>query len=336
MKKLPVLILIIHLLAFPALNLNCKEGAGNPSGENNQGNLEKISDFPVYFLKYKGDYHFSEYLNSGKWPNITYYNGNWGCTCFSTGKTENGVIFSRNFDWHNTIPLLLFTQPPDGYASISMVSLEYFGYNKNHLPDTNNNFSGLSNTPYLPFDGMNEKGVAIGMMAIPSAEPPKNSSKVSIGEIEVIRLVLDRAASTNEAIELIKNYNVKMTNPPIHYMITDSSGVSAILEFVAGEMIIIKNTEKFLVSTNFIIHGTNAPLDVSCSRYNTVYNSLKKTNGNISMDDSRKMLEQVSQENTIWSTIYNTKTGDIQLFINRDFNKIKRYNLKELMNGNGI
>jgi hypothetical protein len=332
-KKFIFLLLLLFQFIFWA-NFGCKDSAANSANKIELEDLKKISDFPVYFLKYKGDYHFSEYLKSGTRPDLSYSNSKWGCTCFSTKNSNNEVIFGRNFDWDYCVPLLLFTQPDNGYASISMVDLEYLGYKQNNLPDSPENLSGLSNAPYLPFDGMNEKGVAVGMMAIPSAKPPNNSSLVTIGELEALRLILDYAANTNEALELLKNYNIRMDNTPIHYLISDSSGKSAIVEFVNGDMKIIPNTENFIISTNFIISNTQAPENVTCWRYNTGYSILKNKKGNLTMDESGNLLKEVSQKITIWSTIYNLKTGDIRLFINGDFNNSKTYNLKELKNNN--
>ena len=35
------------------------------------------------------------------------------------------MVYGRNFDWQYSPALLLFTNPPDGYASVSMVDIEY-------------------------------------------------------------------------------------------------------------------------------------------------------------------------------------------------------------------
>ena len=112
-----------------------------------------------------------------------------------------------------------------------MVDLNYFGFTRENPPDLHENRDNLLDTPWLPFDGMNEKGVAIGMMAVPYAEPPYDPNRMTLGEIELIRLVLDYAETVNHAISLIKKYNIRMEDPPVHYLIADSSGSSVIIEF---------------------------------------------------------------------------------------------------------
>ena len=37
------------------------------------------------------------------------------------------MLLGRNFDWYEHPALILFTDPPDGYASVSMVDISYLG-----------------------------------------------------------------------------------------------------------------------------------------------------------------------------------------------------------------
>ena len=253
---------------------------------------------------------------------------NWGCTCFAALGDKNTTILGRNFDWYDHVSLLLFTDPPDGFASVSMVDLEYFGFTRNNLPDKAQNNRRLLDTPWLPFDGMNEMGVAIGMMAIPDVDTPSDPTKKTIGELEVIRLVLDYAKNTEHAIELITKYNVRMETPPIHYLIADLTGLSAIIEFVNEQMIVIRNTEPWQVSTNFIIHNSGAPENVSCWRYNEAYSTLKESNGKLNNKEAMNLLQSVAQSNTIWSMAYQLNDGKIAAVVGKNYNNIHSFNLK--------
>jgi len=328
--------------------------------------LKKVDDYPFYIMTFYGDYGFSNYVNPAanhsalkkkdilfdkfsQWANhsktsniqsIKISSGSkskivnlkskikMGCTCFAAMGNNNAAILGRNFDWYDHVPLLLFTNPPDGFASVSMVDLSYFGFTQHNLPDEAQNKQRLLDTPWLPFDGMNEMGVAVGMMAISQADSPSDPEKKTIGEIEVIRLVLDYAESTEQAIELITKYNVRMETPPIHYLIADLSGRSAIIEFVNGKMIVMRNTESWQVSTNFIIHGSGAPENVSCWRYNKVYQKLKEATGKLNKTEAMNLLQSVAQSNTIWSMIYQVNAGKINVAVGRKFNSIKSFELK--------
>ena len=150
--------------------------------------------------------------------------------------------FGRNFDWDYSPALLLFTQPQDGYASVSMVDIAYLGFGDTRahglteLPLKER--SALLDAPYLPFDGMNEHGLAIGMAAVSSGEMKSNPSKETIGSLMVIRNMLDYARNVDEAIAILGSYNIDFEGgPAIHYLIADPSGRAALVEFYQGKMI---------------------------------------------------------------------------------------------------
>lgn len=315
-RLIPCMILFLLLLSA-----NCNEKTVTPQNDIYSkyaraqldsitlASLTKVADYPFYTMTYYGDYGFSNYINPGNKSfspapkTVEFSSENWSCTCFAAMGDNNSIILGRNFDWYDHIPLLLFTDPPDGFASVSMVDLDYFGFNRNNLPDQAQNNRRLLDTPWLPFDGMNERGVTIGMMAVDHAEPPVDPKKKTIGEIEVIRLVLDYAKNIDHAIELIKKYNIRMETPPIHYLIADSSGQSATIEFVSGKMIVMRNSESWQVSTNFIIHGSGAPQNVSCWRYNRAYSILEEKQGKLTSQEAMNLLQSVAQSNTIWSMV---------------------------------
>lgn len=295
--------------------------------------LQKVDDYPLYVMEYEADYKFNEYLQTGNWPELSISipesqaAGDWGCTCFSAMGDPNTRIMGRNFDWNDCIPLVLYTIPSNGYASVSLVDLEYFGFHRGNLPDKSANQEQLLYTPYLPFDGMNEKGVAVGMMAIPNARGPFDGEKVTIGEIEVIRLILDYAASAEEALQLMQSYNIRFTEPPIHYMISDQSGQSIIVEFVNGQMYTRTSTDSIHVSTNFILQGSQAPAHTTCWRYDSAYQSLMQRNGIINHQEGLSILQQVSQPSTIWSNFYNLQSGEVFIVPGRKYGSPLRFSL---------
>jgi len=236
-------------------------------------------------------------------------------------------LFGRNFDWHECVHLLLFTDPPDGYASVSMVDLKYLGYDFENLPDAAEDQEGLLNAPFLPFDGLNECGVAIGIMAVPEAQSPQNPARITIGELHAVRLVLDYAANAREAVTLMRSYNIRMEDPPLHYLIADRSGISAVVEFVDGKMVVIWNESSWQVSTNFIISTSGAPDASPCWRYNTVHGALSAQGGITSLEGAMDLLERSSQANTRWSTVYDLSLGKIVVAVGRNYTRVHTFAL---------
>jgi hypothetical protein len=298
--------------------------------------LEKISDYPLYTMYYQGDYGFSEFLESGLKPEALELNSfwvadisqvvepAWACTGFAALSSERERVMGRNFDWLLHPALLLFTDPPDGYASVSMVDLNYLGFEKQVGA---NDRHQLLRAPYLPFDGMNERGLAVGMMAVPYSNSGNDPTRVTISDLNLIRLVLDYAASVEEAATLMGQYNIDFGGgPPIHYFLADSSGRSAVVEFVSGEMRVVQNQADWQVSTNFLVteeqpQGANS----SCWRYNQVYAALEGAGGALSSQAAMDLLEGVSQEGqygTRWSVVYNMSTGDIALSMAREYDRV--------------
>jgi len=251
----------------------------------------------------------------------------WGCTCFVAYGNPADPQFGRNFDWRYCIPLLLFTNPPHGYASVSIVDLEYLGYNSTNLPDGGGDKSALLQVPWYPFDGMNEKGVTVGMMAVPTAQAPYDPKKVTLGELGTIRLLLDFAATTDEAIALLGQYNHRVEDPPVHYLIADAGGHSAVIEYVNGTMSVLKNSEPWHVSTNFIITGSGAPANAPCWRYNTAYSELRTCNGVLTNDGALTLLSKVSQSSTMWSVVYGMSAGTVLVATRRGYAGALKFNL---------
>ena len=208
--------------------------------------LEQIDPYPLYVMDYRAEYDSVTYR---KVPNLTglIAESTWGCSLFTVFADSENMYFGRNFDWEFSPGLLLFTYPLDGYASVSMVDIDYLGFGDDlafgltDLPLSER--AGLLNAPYLPFDGMNQAGLAIGMAAVPDGGMVDDPSKETIDSLMVIRKILDDAATVDEAVGIIEGYNIDMgSGPPLHYLIAERSGRSVLVEFYQGEMVVIPNS----------------------------------------------------------------------------------------------
>jgi hypothetical protein len=298
--------------------------------------LEKLAEFPLYVMHYQGDYGFSEFIESALPKHsleldLPAPQGEpWACTGFAALNPQGGIVFGRNFDWHRHPALLLFTQPAGGFASVSMVDISYLGYDQ-HQADWQDR-RALLEAPYWPFDGMNSAGLAVSMMAVSEADSGFDPAQPTLNELQVMRLLLDQAASVKEALRLIGGVNIDFgEGPALHYFIADTSGKSAVVEFVAGEMRILPNTSPWQVSTNFLIseeqpQGANS----SCWRYNRAYEALEQANGDLTDGQALALLEEVSQSGdfpTIWSVIYNLSERETRLVVEGDFEQVFDFSL---------
>ena len=116
------------------------------------------------------------------------------------------------------------------------------------------------------------------MMAIPESKDSINPDKITINQIDAIRLILDYAKDVEEALALFKKYNVVFISVPIHYLIADAKGHSVVVEFLKGKMEVLRSPEPWQVATNFQI--INTPGSVSQDyRYITAEATLRKSGG---------------------------------------------------------
>ena len=326
-------ILLIFMFVFYFSLSGCDKKLAPITSDNqtystSYGIVTQIDDYPLFTINYTSDYQFNVYLETGIIPFYSSNSSNsknYCCTCFSAFSEDNRLL-CRNYDWSEpSTYFIVFTNPHNGYSSISTVDMYFFNYNHNESPASSGNQNALRTLPYYPFDGMNEMGLAIGMNAIDGAQSPYDDSKVTIGELQLIRLVLNYASSTEEAITLIQQYNIRMEEPPIHYLIADSSGQSVIIEFVNGKMKIMNNSNPWQVTTNFIITGLDDPQKAPCWRYRTAYETLNIKNGMLSESEAISLLQNVSVPSTRWSTVFNLKSRQFQIAMGGDYENLHQF-----------
>jgi hypothetical protein len=328
-----IIILIVCLLLSP-FGGTASQDSPESDRVKTLGSLKKVDDFPLYTMQFFGDYDLPDYTHKGWLPqdfqilNQHDHSSLWACTCFSAQDEHGSQLLGRNFDWENHPALLLFTDPPGRHKSVSMVDISYLGYSKSETPEKNP--GGLFQSPLLPFDGMNEQGLAIGMMALPSADAPENPQKQTVGSLMIIRLMLDFAKNVDEAVAVIENFNIDFEGgPPIHYLISDRSGRSVVVEFVSRKISVLPKTHSWQVATNFIITGLSPQnARASCWRYKKVWDTLENRNDPFSSLNALSLLNDVSTPNTIWSVVYDTSSLNFLVVMGKKYDQVHEFNLK--------
>ena len=294
--------------------------------------LEQVDDYPLFVMRYHGDYFFDWFSEHGiEWPLFQKFYKAMNpdaCTSFAALSDEDNAVFGRNFDWQHRSSLLLFTDPPDGYASVSMVDLYYLGLEGMQEIPWKKRFN-LLGTPYAIMDGMNEWGVAVSQNAVPFKKLPYDPNKPTLISNQIMRAVLDHAGDVNEAITLIQKYNPNFPVVCGHLHIADVSGDSAVVEYIDGKVVIVRNDEPWQVSTNFLLsEAPAAPATSGCWRYDMAREHLGKAEGHLSQDEAMNLLEGVKLSHTVWSVVYNLSTGAIRIAMGKDYEQIHTFQLK--------
>lgn len=333
-------------------------------------------DGAVYTMHVKGGFYLDDFIAQGGVKsdeelihfitnkitkgllNINISNPEIGCSSF-TAKTEDGdALLGRNYDFSKTNTYIVFTEKNKGrHASISSVDLQFLGI------DVEKNLGGLMDrvttlaATYAPLDGINDAGVSCGIyMTYQGGEKtvPTNqdTDKPDFTSTTLLRLILDYADSVEEAVEIASAYDLHdSAKTSYHYMVADSTGKSAILEWVAGtdatdndgskrELVVTYNdadshigqmegATDYQVITNFIIqpgYYSDSPAEdqKGLDRYTRIYDELNKTNG-IVKDEQAAMdiLQIVGRRNwsnddkngcTVHSVVYNM-TGKTMMWV---------------------
>ncbi len=288
--------------------------------------LKKVDDYPLYTMTYYGDYQLDYTVDN---PNLKAVNGGMLCSSFLVRNEKGEPLFCRNLDYAlASHPIAMVdTSAPKKYAGVGICDLYYLGYSKDKLP-TGSLFSdnALLTAPRITIDGMNEYGVAVAMLSVPHAEPTLDPNKQSIDEAAAARLILDHTKTVEEAVEVLKGYNIAFHDGASHFMIADGNGNSAVVEFVDGEITVIKSDNPWQVVTNFILSSKSRE-GVGQDRYDLAESALEYARGILSEEEAMSLLGRISQPGTLWSVIYNLKTGEARLALRMKYDQLHTFNL---------
>ena len=301
--------------------------------------IERVDD-NVYSLIYRGSYGFDEFLSRGgaktdsevasyltEFLSGGFYKSNvesidTGCSVFV--KDE---IFARNFDWVDAPIMITKTYPDDGYSSIATCNLSFLGFGDGFNPTDSFMSSLLSLASiYVPLDGVNEKGLCVSDLVI---ETPllinQDKGKTDLTITTLIRLLLDKAATVDEALQLIKCYDIHSSAEMMHHLaISDRSGRSVVVEFYENELFVTDSN----IVTNFYI-SNDCPLYLTGSEQSKKRYEILK-----SKEISLEAIKAVTQGNmdsdyelTLWSVLFDKAKSSATYYFRENFDKEYTFSL---------
>ncbi|MEW6077161.1 MAG: C45 family peptidase [Thermodesulfobacteriota bacterium] len=320
--------------------------------------IQKVDDH-FYVMTYHGDYGFDDFLNVGasndaelvefvsrqilKGFAIEMKTPDLSCSTFNAVTPDGDRVFGRNFDYESIV-MLVYTKPDKGYRSVSMVNLAFIdGYREGGNIVEALWSKGLAmSAPYLPLDGINEKGLAVGILQLFDPPTRQETGKVAITSTTAIRLLLDKAATVDEAVALLQKYDMcSSANSCYHYQITDAAGNSVIVEYVDNEMQVLKPDGKYQAATNFYLTpGRKFNIGDGHDRYQIILNRLRETNGIMTTREGIDLLAKARMHNvkdpqtgaicnTSWSALYNNTKKTVDLAVWQKYDKVYHYTVDE-------
>lgn len=319
-------------------------------------------DGAVYEMKIAGDYYFDEYLEQGGATNdkdliqfitdkitkglipMSIEESDIACSSFTAAAKDGDRLFGRNYDFSQTNTCLVLTDPGDGrHASISTVDLQFLGIDEKKGVNSLMDRIKCLAAAYAPLDGINDAGVSCGIYMTYQGKgddaigTDQNTDKPDLTSTTMLRMVLDYADSVDEAVEMIQKYDLHdSAGTSYHYMIADSTGKSAILEWIGDkdatdsdgskrELVITyndtdtaMNTPDYQCVTNFIVEPGyyDDEKDMKgLDRYKRIHSRLKEAGGVLEDEEAAiDILAEVGRRNwknddkngcTVHSAVYN-------------------------------
>ena len=221
-----------------------------------------------------------------------------GCSCFAAADEEE-IFFGRNSDFlialekNNANVIYRFSS--DSYA-----------------------FTGNTTAFVQMEDGVNEKGLAIGLTSVdpPSIQPGMNAGLL-------LRFFLERCQTTEEVLRWVEKLPISSAQT---FTIADAHGNIAVLECFADGLQVIqpKKGRPYVCATNLFhsekLASKNRP-DVDTweaePRYQTMVRRLKRHASLMDLDEAKDLLagkngflcqyDRKTGKDTVWSVIYALK-----------------------------
>ncbi len=242
------------------------------------------------------------------------------CSTVVYQNADGETFFGRNFDWYHNATLVLRIHRDGKIASTAVLDLAYLNMDRTDLDET----SLLARVPlllapYYLMDGANEAGVAVSDMSVEGVEPPHEPGKPVLIHSTAMRMILDNSQTTQEAIDLLDEFNLRFAGTTCHFMIADASGDSAVVEFIGGEKKVTRTEQALQVCTNSQIWGTTEEVcDENCFRYRAASNQIAAFGDvQVKADDLMQVMQSVAVNDwTMWSSVYNLSTDEL-LFVHR-------------------
>ena len=236
-----------------------------------------------------------------------------GCTTLAVRGQSEEALFGRNFDYPDCKSMVVITRPWDGYASVSTCDLQFLGIGKRwDETDFLNRMMAVA-AVYIPVDGMNEKGVCIAVLSISDGTTTnQDTEKADITTTTAVRLILDRAASVDEAVALLKQSDMHASlDKQSKFAISDASGKSVNVEYINNEMQV---TQAQYASNFYQTPGEYYGVGIRQpdGRYEVLKQAYDECEGVMDSDTLMQTMEKASQKyfhhnHTQWTAVFHTE-----------------------------
>lgn len=315
-------------------------------------------DKNIWTIVYKGSYGLDELLEKGytglfgamrfaqKFLHSrqifinTFVRG--GCSSFNTRTPDQDVIFGRNFDYKDSLSIVIWTFPENGYRSMTVTTGSFMLYGKKwQRPEKKKNHIRAMIAPYCCMDGVNEMGLAAAILEIKAKSTKQKTGKKPIITPLAIRAILDKCKNVEEALALLKQYDMR---DPLavnyHYHFADADGNSALVEYVNNKMHIIRQKQKNenqTLTNYFLTEGGDNRKEMGRDRYKRIKDKLCECGNCMTEESAMDLLSSCTLNYrhkylrhmviTVWSSVYNLTKKTMKMCAGMDYDTMYEFSL---------
>jgi len=296
----------------------------------------------MYEFTYEGDYGFDQLLEQGGVRNsmdvavfatsflthgalkLKVESNDFGCSSFAAMGDDGNYRVGRNFDWQSDAGnvVIVHTHPEEGYSSVSTFLIDFLGFGEGWQPVSMEQKFMLEATVYTPLDGMNEKGLYVAdLMAGDDEVTHQEDNGANVTTTAAIRLLLDRAATTDEAIALLRAHNMHSDIGMAHHLaISDAVGHSVVAEWVNNQLFVVESP---ICTNHYLAESPKQSVENdendSWVRYNRLQQHIAE-HPQMSAEDAVRTLASVADTcSTRWSIVYDRTQMTATYFQRGDF-----------------
>lgn len=274
------------------------------------------------------------------------------CSAFRAQLTNGEVVMGRNYDFKiDTSALLVRNNPKNGYASIGFSALS--NLKANDADGSLKSRLAALLGPFAPLDGVNEKGVSIAVLTLDSPATDQRTGKPAVNTSLAIRLVLDRAATTQEAVDLLKRYDMHaMAGRDYHFFISDATGDSRVVEYdpkVDDRRLVVTPVREVtnyyaLYADEVSPNRKNGELGHGKERACAIAAVLDANEGSMTCDVAWQALRAAAQEpnpeditsNTQWSVVFNNTDLTAEVCLRRNWDDKFEFDIGDIPERRGL
>ena len=306
--------------------------------------VEQVGD-KMYTMTYEGDYGLDEFLEQGgasssndiaafvcrhlfyglvSPPDVQ--STEFGCSFITTKDKDGNVLTGRNFDWPDCKSpiVVIHTRPDKDYASVSTSCISFLGFGDDWKPQKIADKMALIAAIYAPLDGMNEKGLVIAdLVAGDHTKTDQHTGRTNVTTTSSIRVLLDKAANVNEALQLLESFDMHSDIDFSHHLaISDATGRSVVVEWVDNKMLVVESP---LCTNHYLAESRMKNYSLYSEDSHRRYDSMKQMRDSLTTMNPNDVVESIRQvaspEMTRWSVLFDSKVLSATYYQYSDFDK---------------